>query len=109
VEKYPKYIKDILGRVYITKISNDKTIIKKYWGSSRKIKIFYVLNGDIDNPKEINIDIIDKKGNIILNYSNFFGLKIKIYGFLGFNRKLNDNIRFPVKKVKILNWIKKNK
>lgn len=109
MEKYPKYIKDNLERVYVTKISDSKTIIKKYWGSTNKIKIFYVLKGDIDKPKEINVDIIDKKGNIILNYSNFFGLNIKISGFLGFNKKLNNIIKFPIKKEKVLNWVKKNK
>lgn len=107
MKKYPKNIKDNLGRVYVTKISESKTIIKKYWDDSNKIKMFYVLRGDIDSPKEVNVDVIDKKGNIILNYSNFFGLNIKISGFKGFNKSLDGNIKFPIKKEKILDWIKK--
>lgn len=105
MKKYPQHIKDELGRVYITKVSNSKTIIKKYWGKTNKIKMFYTLKGDIDNPKEIGIDVIDKDGNIIITYSNFLGLNIKLSGFKGFNSGDVGGIKFLVKEEKVRQWI----
>jgi len=109
MSKYPKFTKDKKGRICLTRISESKATIKKYWEDTNQIKVFYVIRGDLENPKEITVDIIDKKGNILMNYSNFFGLKIKMSGFRGFNIARKEDIKFPVSKEKITNWLKKNK
>ena len=106
--EYPQNIKDKLGRNYITRISDRKTMIRKFWGDTKKIKIIYNLIGDPNKPSEIYIDIFDKSDNIIASYSSYFGTEIKIDGFVGFGNT-RQHIEFPILKEKLCEWQKKVK
>ena len=109
MENYPQHTKDKLGRIYITKQSESITVVKKYWGDTNKIKMVYNLLGDMNNPREVDVDVLDKKGNIVVSFSNYWGLDIKMSGFKGFRQNERGNISFPVTKENIKSWSKKIK
>jgi hypothetical protein len=109
MNEYPQHTKDELGRVYITKHSDSVTVVKKYWGNTKKIKMVYNLLGDIKSPRELNIDVLDKEGNIVVSFSNFWGLDIKLTGFKGFKQNERGNIRFPITEENMQSWTKKIK
>lgn len=102
---FPQKIKDELGRDYFVKYEN-KTIIKKFRGTSNQIKSIYQIFGTLKNPRTVEIDFINKEGTeIVANYSSVLGFNFKVSGFVGFNSKVELEIRFPVKEEKIKDWI----
>jgi hypothetical protein len=101
-------IYDDLGRIYISKYKH-KTVIYKYWGNTKLIKIVYHIIGDITNPKQMEIDVLSKEGSFILSYSNTLGLQIKLQSFKGFSKYKKNDIKFAVSREKILDWKKKIK
>lgn len=105
----PEKIKDELGRVYLTKYKS-KIIIRKFRGDSNLLKSIYHITGDLENPKTVHIDFINKKGTeIIANYSSVLGFNFKASGFVGFSHKTELTINFPVDVEKTKDWINKLK
>lgn len=102
---FPQKIKDELGRDYIVKYEN-KTIVKKFRGTSSQIKSIHQIFGVLENPRTVEIDFINKEGTeIIANYSSVLGFNFKMPGFVGFSSKVELGIKFPVKEEKIKDWI----
>jgi hypothetical protein len=99
---------DDLKRIYISKY-NHKTIVYKYWGDTNLIKIVYHIEGDVENPKQIDIDVLGKDGSFILSYCNTLGLQIKLANFKGFNKHKKNDIKFIILKEKVIDWKKKIK
>lgn len=106
--EYPQNIKDKLGRNYITKLSNRRTMIRKFWGDTKKIKIIYNLIGDPNKPSQVYVDVFDRSDKIIASYSSYFGTELKIDGFVGFGNS-RQHIEFPILKEKLFDWQKKIK
>mgnify|MGYP001174919800 CR=1 FL=1 len=96
--------KDKLGRDYVITYDN-KTVLKKFRGDSNQIKSIYHIFGDLENPRSVEVDFINKDGNeIIANYSTTFGFNFKTSDFVGFSSNKEMGIRFPVNKEKIKEW-----
>jgi len=96
--------KDKLGRDYVV-IHDNKTVLKKFRGDSNQIKSIYHIFGDLENPRSIEVDFINKDGNeIIANYSTTLGFNFKTSDFVGFSSRKEMGIRFPVNKEKIKEW-----
>lgn len=98
-------LKDEIGRIYLTKY-NSKYIIRKFRGDSNLIKSIYHISGDLKNPRTVEIDFINKEETeIIANYSSVLGFNFKVSGFVGFSYKIDLDIKFPVEKERIKEWI----
>jgi hypothetical protein len=98
-------LKDELGRIYLTK-NNSKYIIRKFRGDSNLLKSIYHISGDLKSPRTVEIDFINKSGTeIIANYSSVLGFRFKTSDFVGFSNKIDLDIKFPVEKKKIKEWI----
>lgn len=106
--EYPKYKKDSLGRVHSTEWSDSKATIKKYWGDTNTIKLIYTIYGNIENPREFDVDGFDSKGQSIITYSTVRGVVVTIPGFSLENK---NNIRFSISGDNMSKWknILKNK
>lgn len=94
-QKYPFHKKDNIGRIVYSKWSNSERSVKKYWGSTNKIKILYKFQGD-----EVSIDAFDLNGKKVFfyYYGRFFidldKLKIdKSFVFFNIKKSIIDKIK----------------
>jgi hypothetical protein len=107
MNEYPIEEKDELGRTVKTVWSSSKTTHKKYWGDTKQIKIIYTVYYNFaGSASTIEIDGFDRRGNIIVNYSNALGVRVLIPGFNLKRSSVDGNVTFTIEDSKIKKWKK---
>lgn len=106
MNNYPIEEKDNIGRVIKVIYDDKKVVHKKYWGNTSNLKVIYNIFYSSSKIKDVVIDAFDKKGNIIINFSNVLGVRILIPGFNIEKANVNGDVKFSVTKENVEKWKK---